>query len=271
MPTFMVFKNGAAVSTIRGADKSKLADAVQKLAAEADNDSGSGAGGFAEASSGAGGNTWLGASVPRGYSDITEHVDVRGLDLLNADPAFGDARGLFAAAKPSALAPDKGKGKGAAGGDAAEDAKRDWVESDSDEQLMLLVPFQARVRVHTLLLTSLPPTDGADDEAPKRPRTVHLYINTAGTLGFEEAEGVTPTQAVTIRPDDWDPATGTAKAELRFVKFQSVTSLVVFVVDGEEVDGRGERVRLDRIRVLGEVGEKRELGKLEKIGDASGE
>ena len=52
--------------------------------------------------------------------------------------------------------------------------------------------------------------------------------------------------------------------ELRFVKFQNVTSLVIFVVDGE---GDGEKVRVDRLRIVGESGEKRDLGKLEKVGD----
>lgn len=49
---------------------------------------------------------------------------------------------------------------------------------------------------------------------------------------------------------------------MRFVKFQNVTSLVLFVVDGE---GEGEKVRVDRVRIIGETGEKRDPGKLEKI------
>ena len=266
MPTFMIFKNAQPVQTIRGADPAQLQDAVRKLAAEADSDGG-GSGGFA-AASGSGGSRWLGAALPRGYSDVTDQVDVRGLDLLNADSAFGDARTLFAGGKPAAL--DAGKGKGAASGAEAGDGKKDWVESDSDEQLMLYAPFMARVRLHTLLVTSLPPVNG-DDETPKRPRTIHLYTNSARTLGFDQAESLEPTQIVQLRTDDWDAKTGTAAVPLRFVKFQNVTSLVVFVVDGEEVDDRGERVRVDRLRVLGEVGEKRELGKLEKIGNQPGE
>jgi len=39
---------------------------------------------------------------------------------------------------------------------------------------------------------------------------------------------------------------------------------VVFVVDGE---GEGEKTRIDRVRIVGETGEKREMGKLEKIGE----
>jgi hypothetical protein len=50
---------------------------------------------------------------------------------------------------------------------------------------------------------------------------------------------------------------------LRFVKFQNVTSLVLFVVESE---GDNEKVRIDRIRIIGESGEKRG-GKIEKISD----
>ena len=62
---------------------------------------------------------------------------------------------------------------------------------------------------------------------------------------------------------DWD-ATGTATLSLRFVKFQNITSLVLFIVDGE---GEGEKVRIDRVRIIGGTGERRDPGKLEKVGD----
>ena len=248
----MVFKNGQTVDTIKGADQKKLVSALQKIAAEADSDSG--AGGYGESSSGGSGSSWKGAGLPRGYRDITDQVDVRGLDLLNADSDFGDARGLFAGSKPTTL--DAGKGK------AKEDDKKDWVESDTDEQLMLYMPFQSTLKVHTIQITSIPPTEG--DEVPMRPKTVQVYSNRAHVLGFDEAEGIPATQSVELRPQDWDAETGTAKIELRFVKFQNVTSLVVFIVDG---DGDGEKVRVDRLRIIGETGEKREMGKLEKVGE----
>ena len=200
--------------------------------------------------------------MPRGYIDITEEVDTRGLDLLNANTDFGNARTLFDEGKPSAL-DAKGKSRPV-------ETRKDWVESDTDEQLMLFVPFRATLKVHTLQITSNLPTPSKDDteDLPMRPKTLQIYSNRAHVLGFEEAEDVPATQAITLRAQDWDEKTGTAKVELRFVKFQNVTSLVLFVVDG---DGDGEKVRIDRIRIIGETGEKRELGKLEKIGDQSGE
>ncbi|KAF2141808.1 uncharacterized protein K452DRAFT_287769 [Aplosporella prunicola CBS 121167] len=259
MPTFMIFKNSREVSRIRGADAAKLSEAVKKLAAEAES-GGASSGGFGEASSGSSGG-WVGAALPRGYHDITEHVDVRGLDLLNADvDTAGGARMLFDTSKPSSVDGTKGKGK------AAEGSKADWVESDTDEQLMLYIPFQSTIKIHTIHLTSLPPADDDDDETPMRPKTIKLYTNRAHNLGFEEADDIPATQEVTIKPEDWDEKTGTAKLELRFVKFQNITSLIMFVVDG---DADGEKTRLDRIRIIGESGEKRDMGKLEKIGDDS--
>lgn len=96
-----------------------------------------------------------------------------------------------------------------------------------------------------------------------RPKTIKLFTNRPHNLGFDEAEDIQPTQEIEIGKDDWN-ANGTANVGLRFVRFQNITSLVVFVVDG---DGESEKVRLDRVRLIGETGEKRDLGKLEKIGD----
>jgi hypothetical protein len=42
----------------------------------------------------------------------------------------------------------------------------------------------------------------------------------------------------------------------------------MFIVDGEH---GAEKTRLDRIRIIGESGEKRQMGKLQKIGDDADE
>lgn len=259
----MVFKNARVVTTVRGADPNKLSEAVRKLASEANAVESAGSGEAFGESSGAGGG-WIGAAVPKNYSDVTDQVQVKDLDVLNRDSEKGSAKVLFDKSKPSTLAGDKGKAKSGEG--------PDWVESDTDEQLMLYVPFQSTLKVHSLQITSLPPSsaeDGEDeDELPMRPKTLRLYNNQSHILGFEEAEDIDPVQTVTIEPEDWDSKTGTAKVDLRFVKFQKVISLVIFFVDG---DGDREKIRVDRLRVFGESGEKRDMGKLEKIGDEPGE
>jgi len=211
-----------------------------------------------EASAGASGSAgpqWTGASVPRGYPDLTEQIDMQGLDFLNVDSESGPRKSIFETGRPSAL---DTKGKAAAGG-------KDYITSDTDEQLMLFIPFQSTVKLHSLHITSIP-SDGAeaDDEPPMRPRTLQFYANRSHVLGFDEADDTQATQTLEIAEGDWDAKTHTAKVELRFVKFQNITSLVVFVVDGE---GDGEKTRIDRIRLYGETGEKRTMGKLQKVGD----
>ncbi|EXJ65377.1 hypothetical protein A1O7_01718 [Cladophialophora yegresii CBS 114405] len=166
------------------------------------------------------GGTWLGAELPRGYVDVTSQIDV-----------LGQA-----------------------------EATSDWVESDTDEQLMVYLPFQCTLKIHSLHLTSLP-TDTDDEEQPSRPKVIKIYTNRPRILGFDEADDTQAAQEVTLSEKDWDPKTGTAKVELRIVKFQNVSSIVLFVVESE---GDNEKVRIDRIRVIGETGEKRD-GKIEKI------
>ncbi|KAH7077074.1 PITH domain-containing protein [Paraphoma chrysanthemicola] len=253
-PTFVIFKNNQQIRKYSGSNPQQLSEAIKGLAAEAENDSGSG--GFGEASS-SGGGGWRGAGLPRGYNDVTDQVDVRGLDLLNADSEFGGVRTLFDSSQPKSL----NKGKGAATGS---ETSKDWIESDVDNQLMLYVPFTANLKVHTIHITSCVSADDEDDdEAPVRPKTIHIWTNRQHNLGFEEAEDIPSTQTIELKESDWDAQTATAKLELRFVKFQNVYSLVLFVADG---DGDSERTRIDRIRFIGETGEKREMGKLEKIG-----
>ncbi|KAF2134315.1 DUF1000-domain-containing protein [Dothidotthia symphoricarpi CBS 119687] len=257
-PTFIVFKNNQQIRKFGGSNPQQLSEAIKSLAAEAESDGGSG--GFGEGSS-SGGGAWRGAGLPRGYTDVTDQVDVRGLDLLNADSDFGGVRTLFETSQPSSLS----KGKRAASGS---DSSKDWVESDVDNQLMLYIPFTSSLKVHTIQITSCPPNDESDDddETPVRPKTIHLWTNRQHNLGFEEAEDIPATQTIELNESDWDEQTGTAKLELRFVKFQNVYSLVLFVADG---DGDSEKTRIDRVRFIGESGEKREIGKLEKIGDDS--
>ncbi|OCT54556.1 Thioredoxin-like protein 1 [Cladophialophora carrionii] len=238
MPTFMVFRNARRVEFIEGADPRRLSNVVKDLANEVNKmDTG-------EVAGSSSGSTWLGAELPRGYVDVTSQVDVLGLELLNWDSAHGNARALISSDRPKGQA----------------EATSDWVESDTDEQLMVYLPFQSTLKIHSLHLTSLP-TDTDDEEQPSRPKVVKIYTNRPRILGFDEADDTQAAQEVTLSEKDWDPKTGTAKVELRIVKFQNVSSIVLFVVESE---GDNEKVRIDRIRVIGETGEKRD-GKIEKI------
>jgi len=130
---------------------------------------------------------------------------------------------------------------------------------------MLYIPFKSTLKIQSLHITSHAPSSSDDSDAPSRPSKIKLYTNRAQVLGFDDADNITATQEVTLTSKDWDSKTNTARIELRFVKFQNVTSLVVFVVECENSDA--EKTRLDRFRIIGEAGEKRDPGKLEKVSE----
>ena len=130
MPTFMIFKNGRETQRIRGADTQALGKAVKSLADEASSADASGSG------SGSCGQ-WLGSSLPRGYDEVTTSVDQKGLDFLNLSSEAGNSKAIFSASQPKSL----GKAKSAEG-------DIDYVESDTDDQLMMFIPFQSLSLIH---------------------------------------------------------------------------------------------------------------------------
>ncbi|KAJ6445829.1 thioredoxin [Purpureocillium lavendulum] len=244
LPTFLLFRDAKVTKKIQGANPAELKKVVQELATEVESlgeGSGSGAGA---------GGPWKGAAIPRGYSDVSDQVEIRNCELLNADEDAGPVKVLFTDSKPSAL--DKGK--------ATATKDKDWVQSGADDQLLLFVPFQSSVKLHTLQITSIPAEDQDDIT---RPEVIHLYINRTQNMDFSEADETEPTQAITLKPEDWN-ADGTANISLRYVKFQKTTTLILYVQKG--ADG-AEAVRIDRLKLIGEAGTKREMGKLQKVGE----
>lgn len=245
MPTFVIFKDQHEVNRIQGANVPALSQAVQNLVAEYQS-----SGGASASASSSGSNTasgWWGAPLAKGYSDISEEIEKTALDIMNSNTEAGNVRVLYEETEP-------GKDPKA----------KDWVESDTDEQLMIYIPFRSTLKIHSLHITSLPPPNDDNEEEIARPKKLKFYVNRPNIVGFEEAESITPTQEVDISPESWDKKTGTVVINTRFVKFQSVFSLTIFVEEGEE---GCEKTRIDRIKVVGEAGEKRDLGKLEKIKD----
>lgn len=107
----------------------------------------------------------------------------------------------------------------------------------------------------------MPPAD--EDDAPSRPEVIQLYINKPQNIDFDEAEELEPTQIIELKDSDWN-ADGTANVSLRFVKFQKTTTLIVFI---QKAANGAETVRLDRVKLVGEAGAKREMGKLQKVGE----
>lgn len=271
MPTFVLLKNGQEESRIKGAKVLELKSAITEIGERAqsleDNQM------KAEAAQAAIERVtrpptppptyWVGASPPKGFWDITDQIDIKGIDMLNRSAEAGGPRAIIKNTKPSALLEkEKGKGKSEAAATEQSEDEKDWIESDTDEQLMILIPFQSNVKAHTIQITSLAesPEDNDDDEVPSAPQTIKFFTNAPSILGFDEASDQAATFEYTLTEKDYNE-NGTASIPLRFVKFQRVSSIVIFIVDAL---GGKEKVRLDRIRIIGESGEKRDMGQLEK-------
>lgn len=139
IPTFIMFRDGKVAEKVTGADPIKLQTLVQKISQESQS-AASGSGSSGAASGSGSGNSalgWRGAVLPRGYTDVTDQIEVPRTELLNFDEEFGSVRVLFDSSKPGAL----GGGK---------KTEKDWVVSDTDEQLLLFTPFMSMVKLHTL-------------------------------------------------------------------------------------------------------------------------
>jgi len=110
-----------------------------------------------------------------------------------------------------------------------------YLESDCDEQLIINLSFNQTVKIHSLKI-----------KAPKDqgPKTLRLFINQPRTLDFDAAEGSQATQDIVLQPSDLDGN----PVNLRFVKFQNVQTLLIFVKDNQ---GGTETTRIDHLAVYG--------------------
>lgn len=125
------------------------------------------------------------------------------------------------------------------------------LESDADEQLLLYIPFTQVVKLHTLVLKA---TDGA-----KAPSKLKLFSNRP-SLGFSDVSDLAPTQEIDLSADQL------AKGEpiaLKYVKFQNVRSITVFVESNQEDE---ETSAVQKIQLLGSLVETTNMSEFKKVG-----
>jgi hypothetical protein len=111
--------------------------------------------------------------------------------------------------------------------------------SDADEQLLLNIPFNQKVRVRSIVIKCSNP-----DQAPKE---IKLMVNKP-SLGFEDvedAEEPTVAQVLELSPEDVKEG---KRVQLRYVRFQAVGSLHIFVASNH---GEEDETRIDAIDIIG--------------------
>mmetsp|Transcript_41999 Transcript_41999/g.50913 ORF Transcript_41999/g.50913 Transcript_41999/m.50913 type:complete len:187 (-) Transcript_41999:568-1128(-) len=130
------------------------------------------------------------------YVDLLTHIDFSHAQCLNEQPSHAHNNSVH-----QGLREDDGL----------------FLESDADEQLLLTLPFQQVVKVFSMKIKAT--------DADKAPKTVKLFVNRE-SLGFDEASSETAAQTIELSPEDL--AKGNS-INLKFVKFQNVRSLTIFV------------------------------------------
>lgn len=110
-----------------------------------------------------------------------------------------------------------------------------YLESDCDEQLIISFGFNQSVKIHSIKVKA-PNTNG--------PKTLKLFINQPNTIDFDKADSMSPVQQIELSPTDLD---GNALS-LRFVKFQNVQNLQIFVKDNQS---GAETTRIDSLVLVG--------------------
>jgi len=95
------------------------------------------------------------------------------------------------------------------------------LTSDCDEQLILVYGFNQNIKLQAIKIKADP---------QKGPKSLKLFINLPNTLDFDAADGMTPTQEIVLTEEDLK---GENPVQLRYVKFQSVNNLQIFIPENQ--------------------------------------
>jgi hypothetical protein len=172
----------------------------------------------------AGAGSGSAAPLVAGHSDVSEQITLNQVDCLNQQTANHVRNAL-----------------------KSDDT---YLESDVDEQLIISVPFNQAIKLHSLRII---PKD-----ITHAPKTVKLYVNKLH-LGFDEADSVQETQTITLTEKDYE---GNGLISLRFVKFQNVTSVILFVEDNL---GDEETTQIKQLVFIGSSLDGTDMSALKKV------
>jgi len=126
-----------------------------------------------------------------------------------------------------------------------------WLESDCDEQIILNLPFNQVIKLHSIHISG--PTDGS---GPKR---VRLFVNRP-SLGFSDATDDASTQDLELSEAD---LTSADPLPLKFVKFQCVRSLAIFVESNQDDE---DVTKLFKLQLLGSPVETTNMSEFKAVG-----
>ena len=135
------------------------------------------------------------------------------------------------------------------------DSDQAYLESDCDEQLLITVGFNQSVRISSLSFV-------AKNNA-QAPKTIKLFVNSRA-LDFDRADSSVDTQTITLTPAD---LTGNP-VPLRFVKFQDVSSITLFVKDNQ---GGEDSTIINSLRFFGQPKDGTNMSDFKRVSGKKGE
>ncbi|XP_071936789.1 PITH domain-containing protein At3g04780 isoform X2 [Coffea arabica] len=138
------------------------------------------------------------SAIQRNQVDLLDFVDWSGVECLNQSGTHS---------LPNALKQGYREDEGLV------------LESDADEQLLIYIPFNQVVKLHSIIIK------GPEEEGPK---TVKLFSNREH-MGFSNVNDFPPSDTAVLSEDNLKGK----PVILKYVKFQNVRSLTVFVEDNQ--------------------------------------
>jgi len=135
-------------------------------------------------------------------------------------------------------------------------SKGGYLESDCDEQLIISISFSQVVKIHSVRIS------GPADNGPK---TVKIFINQPKTLDFDSADSMDAVQTLEITPELLEDG---AVIPLRFVKFQSVSSVTLFIRDNQS---GSEKTQINYLGFIGSPLNATNMSEFKRVAGKKGE
>ncbi|XP_059060299.1 thioredoxin-like protein 1 [Achroia grisella] len=130
-----------------------------------------------------------------------------------------------------------------------------YLASDCDEQLIINIAFNQLVKLHSVKIKG---------PADKGPKCVKLFINQPRTLDFDQASGNASIQELEVTPSDLEGN----PIPLKFVKFQSVQNIQLFIKDNQSGD---DVTQIDHLAFYGSPISTTNMGEFKRVAGKKGE
>lgn len=136
-------------------------------------------------------------------------------------------------------------------------SKQTYLESDCDEQLIITLAFSQPIKLHSIKISA------PDEYGPK---TMKLFLNQPSSLDFDKAESSEPVQLIELKSEDLlDDA---KPVQLKYVKFQNVNSLTMFIKDNQT--GK-DTTRITKFLLIGSPVAATNMNEFKRLGGKQGE